>query len=130
MAQRNPSYTERQRRFMCAEYGRKKAGKRTRTHMTKAQLREYCKKPVVKKGSRARSQNPHLTSGKWRFIGMFEKHEVSAIKRIFRIHGIANKVTKDHAKHDPRWREIYVTRAMFDTAYRAITRLYKGGHVG
>jgi len=123
---KNPSSTARQRRFMCAEYGRKKAGKKTRTRMTKAQLRDYCKKPL-KKGSRKSSPNPHLTSGKWRFVGMFEKEDISAVKRILRIHGIANKVTKDHVKADPGMKELYVTRAAFDTAYRAITRLYEGG---
>ena len=122
-----PSVTEPQRRLMCHDYGRAKAGKRTKTGMQKQRLREFCRKPV-RRGSRGqkRSRNPHLTSGKWRFIGMFEKQGISDIKRLFRIHGIANKVTKDHHKHDPQWREIYVTRQMFDTAYRAVTRLYEG----
>lgn len=127
---RNPSSTERQRRFMCAEYGRKKAGKKTTTGMTKAQLREFCKKPL--KGSREpigrRKHNPHLTSGKWRFVGMFQKGDVGAVKRILQIHGIAHKVTADHTKHkQPGYKELYVQRETWQTAYAAITRLYEGG---
>lgn len=121
---KNPSSTERQRRFMCAEYGRKKAGKKTRTGMTKRQLKEFCKKPLKGK----RGHNPHLTSGKWRFVGMFRKGDVGAVKRILQIHGIAHKVTADHTKRkQPGYKELYVTRDTFDTAYRAITRLYEGG---
>ena len=41
-----PSYTERQRRFMGAEYARKKAGKRTKTEMSESQLREFASKPT------------------------------------------------------------------------------------
>lgn len=78
--------------------------------------------------ARRRQQNPHLTSGKWRFLGMFRKGDVAAVRRIFKIHGIANKVTKDHMKtHDRALREVYVTRTTFDTAYRAVTRLFEGG---
>lgn len=40
----NPAYSERQRKFMCAELGRLRSGKRTKTKMTGRQLRDYCKK--------------------------------------------------------------------------------------
>lgn len=36
-----PSVSEKQRRFMGADYARAKAGKKTRTGMSKAQLREF-----------------------------------------------------------------------------------------
>lgn len=140
MSHKNPSFTERQRRMMCADYGRSKKGKKTRTSMSKADLRDFCQKPVVPKSQRkgkwmqkvkrylkARAKNPHLVSGKWRFIGMFMKRDVPSIKRIFRIHGIKNKITKDQRRSDPIWREIYVTRDQWDISYRAITRLFEGG---
>jgi len=40
----NPAVSERQRRFMCAELGRKRAGKKTQTGMTDRQLRDFCRK--------------------------------------------------------------------------------------
>ena len=41
----DPPVSERQRKFMGAELARKRAGKKTKTGMTEAQLREYAKKP-------------------------------------------------------------------------------------
>jgi hypothetical protein len=46
---KNPSSTEKQRRFMCADYGRLKRGEKTVTGMSKKQLREFCMKPKRKK---------------------------------------------------------------------------------
>lgn len=40
----NPAVSERQRRFMCADLGRKRAGKKTVTKMTEQQLRDFCVK--------------------------------------------------------------------------------------
>ena len=40
-----PGKTARQRRFMGAELGRKRAGKRTKTKMTAKQLKDYARKP-------------------------------------------------------------------------------------
>lgn len=39
-----PAVSEKQRRFMGAEYGRKKAGKKTKTGMSAKQLKEYMKR--------------------------------------------------------------------------------------
>ena len=39
-----PGKTARQRRFMGAERGRKRAGKKTRTGMSEAKLRQYARK--------------------------------------------------------------------------------------
>ena len=36
-----PPVSEKQRKFMGAELARKRAGKKTRTHMTEEQLEEY-----------------------------------------------------------------------------------------
>ncbi len=44
-----PSVSDRQRRFMGAEYGRAKRGEATETGMSKAQLRDFAKKPKHKK---------------------------------------------------------------------------------
>lgn len=44
-----PAVSERQRRFMGAELSRARAGKRTQTGMTKAQLRDFAKKPTRSK---------------------------------------------------------------------------------
>lgn len=43
---KNPSVSERQRLFMCSDYGRLKRGKRTKTGMSREQLRDYCRKNV------------------------------------------------------------------------------------
>lgn len=43
-----PAVSERQRRFMGAELGRAKAGKKTKTGMSKGQLEDYAKKPKRK----------------------------------------------------------------------------------
>ena len=40
----NPATSERQRKFMCAELGRFRAGKRTRTGMSERSLRDFCRK--------------------------------------------------------------------------------------
>lgn len=77
-----------------------------------------------KNPKKRRTKNPHLTSGKWRFLGMFEKRDIKQVKRILRVHGMKTKVTKDHLKGEPGMRELYVERGAFDTAYRAITRLF------
>lgn len=45
-----PAVSEKQRRFMGAELGRAKAGKKTETGMSQEQLRDYAKKPTVKHG--------------------------------------------------------------------------------
>lgn len=161
----NPSTSRRQQRFMCAEYGRKQRGQRTRTGMSIRQLKEFCmarkknpkekwkdwnndrypsrprfsladaaklwlKKQKAKKKKKkqtTRAKNPHLTSGKWRFVGMFSKRDVGGVKRILRIHGIKSKVTKDQLKGEKGQRELYVERGAFDTAYRAISRLFETG---
>ncbi len=39
-----PAVSKKQRRFMGAELARKRKGKKTRTKMTEAQLREFAKK--------------------------------------------------------------------------------------
>lgn len=44
-----PSTTERQRRFLGAELGRKRAGKKTKTKMTERQLEDFAKKVEPKK---------------------------------------------------------------------------------
>lgn len=44
-----PAYSERQRRFMGAELGRKRAGKPTRTGMDENQLEDYARKPKRKR---------------------------------------------------------------------------------
>jgi hypothetical protein len=40
-----PSTSEKQRRFMGAELGRKRAGKKTKTGMSEDQLEDYAHKP-------------------------------------------------------------------------------------
>jgi hypothetical protein len=41
-----PSKTAKQRRFMCADYGRAKRGKSTRTGMSQKKLRHFCARKV------------------------------------------------------------------------------------
>lgn len=40
-----PAKTARERRFMGAELGRKRAGKKTKTGMSERKLREFARKP-------------------------------------------------------------------------------------
>jgi hypothetical protein len=44
-----PSVSEKQRRFMGAELGRKREGKKTQTGMSEAQLSDFAKKKKKKK---------------------------------------------------------------------------------
>lgn len=44
-----PAVSEKQRRFMGAELGRKRAGKSTQTGMSEKQLRDFAKKPKAKR---------------------------------------------------------------------------------
>lgn len=44
-----PAVSKKQRKFMGAELGRKRAGKKTKTKMTEAQLEEFAKKKKRKK---------------------------------------------------------------------------------
>lgn len=44
-----PAKTERQRRFMGAELGKKRAGKKTKTGMSESQLEDFAKKGKGKK---------------------------------------------------------------------------------
>ena len=44
-----PAQSEKQRRFMGAELARKRAGKKTKTKLSEAQLRDFAKKPKGKK---------------------------------------------------------------------------------
>ena len=50
-----PSTSEKQRRFMGIELGKKRAGKHTDVKMSEQQLREFAKKPVKKK----KRKKPH-----------------------------------------------------------------------
>jgi len=44
-----PAKTEKQRRFMGAELARKRAGKKTRTHLSERELEKYASKSKAKK---------------------------------------------------------------------------------
>jgi hypothetical protein len=81
----NPATSERQRRFMCAELGRLRAGKKTQTKMTERQLRDFCRK-----------KNPFIAESQIR-IGT--KHELEhTTDRL-----IARKIACDHLKEDPKY---------------------------
>lgn len=43
-----PAKSEKQRKYMGAELGRKRAGKKMRTGMSESQLRDFAKKPKRK----------------------------------------------------------------------------------
>jgi hypothetical protein len=47
-----PSTSEKQRKFMGAELGRKRAGKKTKTGMSEEQLRDFARKPIRRAKSR------------------------------------------------------------------------------
>ncbi len=53
-----PAVSEKQRRFMAAEYGRAKSGQKTETGMSAAQLRDYVTEPVQKKSKVKRAPKP------------------------------------------------------------------------
>jgi hypothetical protein len=52
-----PPVTRKQQRFMGAELARKRAGKRTRTHMSERKLTEYARKP--KGGYKGKKRRGH-----------------------------------------------------------------------
>jgi len=115
---KNPAVSRRQQRFMCAEYGRLRSGRRSRSGIGRTAAKEFCMR---------RKKNPHLTSGRWRFVGMFAKADTPSVKRMLKIHGIKNRVTKDRYKGEKGMRELYVERAAWQVAYAAITRLFEVG---
>lgn len=47
-----PAKSERQRKFMGAELGRARAGKKTKTGMKVSQLRDFARKPVRRRKRR------------------------------------------------------------------------------
>jgi len=49
-----PSVSGKQQRFMGADYARAKAGKKTKTGMSKGQLRDFARKPGRSAGPRLR----------------------------------------------------------------------------
>lgn len=49
-----PAVSERQRKFMGAELGRKRAGKQTKTKMSEKQLEEFASKPNPKQRIKAK----------------------------------------------------------------------------
>jgi len=61
-------------------------------------------------------KNPHLTSGKWKFVGMFDKGDMGKVRRLLKVSGIKLKITKDHENGDPRKRELYVGRNSYNDA--------------
>jgi len=56
--------TERQRKFMGAELGRKRAGKSTETGMSAAQLAEFARKPVKPAAAKKPARKAPTRSGK------------------------------------------------------------------
>ncbi len=53
-----PSVSERQRRFMGMELAKKRAGKKTKTHMSESQLRDFAKKPIADSDEEESSEPP------------------------------------------------------------------------
>ena len=49
-----PAKSAKQRRFMGAELARKRAGKKTRTGMSEADLEDYARKPAQKRKGKRR----------------------------------------------------------------------------
>ena len=64
---KNPAVSERQRKFMCAELGRFRAGKKTRTGMSERSLKDFCRKI---KSKRKTKRNPFMPGelATWRRI--------------------------------------------------------------
>lgn len=65
-----PAKSEKQRRFMAAEYGRAKAGKKTKTGMAPAKLHDYMSRPT--------SSMVGALKGPWGDVG--EKRQMEARK--------------------------------------------------
>lgn len=70
-----------------------------------------------------RRRNPHLTSGKWRFVGYFPKSAIGYVRRLLKIHGIKLKITMDQSG-EKGYKELYVTRDAFQYAYGFISRYF------
>lgn len=102
-----PAVSKRQQKFMCMEYGRKKAGKKTRTEMSKRQLRDFCMKRV------ARKKNPHL-SGSLDFVGIYNKTTVQKAKRILKISGVRGIKVTSFRDGSTTYYELYVAKKKYD----------------
>jgi len=50
-----PSVSRKQQKMMCADYGRAKRGRKTRTGMSAGQLRDFCKSRTKSKKKRKKS---------------------------------------------------------------------------
>jgi hypothetical protein len=81
----NPATSERQRRFMCAELGRLRSGKKTITSMKEGQLRDFCRK-----------KNPFIAESQIRRGTMHELEHTTD-------RAIARKIACDHLKEDPKY---------------------------
>jgi hypothetical protein len=93
----NPATSERQRRFMCAELGRLRSGKKTQTGMSDKQLGDFCRK-----------SNPFIAESQIR-IGT--RHELEhTTDRV-----IARKIACDHLKEDPKY---YTHLAAMEKTYK------------
>lgn len=80
----NPASSERQRRFMCAELGRLRSGKKTQTGMRESQLRDFCRKRNLAKISVSQIRRGTI-------------HELEHTTD----RAIARKIACDHLREDP-----------------------------
>jgi len=95
----NPAKSEKQRRFMCADLGRLRSGKKTVTGMREGQLRDFCRKSnPVKKISKSQ-------------IERGAKHELEhTADRV-----VARKIAMDHLREDPYY---YTHLAKMEKQYK------------
>lgn len=83
---KNPASTERQRKFMCAELGRKRAGKRTKTKMTDTQLSDFCRishkhNPACNPKVISHRQALVLAKKMWQYAEKLYRHEQAGVKK-------------------------------------------------
>jgi hypothetical protein len=94
----NPAVSERQRKFMCADLGRLRSGKKTQTGMNERQLRDFCRK-----------RNPaHISESQ---IRRGTTHELEHTTD----RAIARKIACDHLKEDPKY---YTHLAKMEKMYK------------
>ena len=98
----NPAVSEKQRKFMCAELGRKRAGKRIRTRMTETQLRDFCRKNNPGHGYYVMKWG----GGRYQSIAWYVRKEdaqkeVDRIKMVGAWSGMPPKVESASRKHNP-----------------------------
>ena len=119
----NPASSERQRKFMCAELGRLRAGKKTRTGMKEKSLRDFCRKSKNPVTSSKRSMLKRVVKETAEYLRKAGYDKDSAYMSIYnRLKGVPDelirssitevyRVGKNPKGYMPLWKSDLISRA-------------------